>query len=53
MSISTPLYERLLLTEERTTQETAHSSAQKRIKIAQPIDMIEDTYAFEFSGIHK
>lgn len=49
--ISTSLYERLLLTEGRTNQETVLSLAQKGIEMAQPVDMIKDPYVFEFLGI--
>lgn len=49
--ISTSLYERLLLTEGRTNQETVLSLAQKGIELAQPIDMIKDPYVFEFLGL--
>lgn len=49
--ISTSLYERLLLTEGRTNQETVFSLAQKGIEMAQPVDMIKDPYVFEFLGL--
>ena len=49
--ISTSLYERLLLTEGRTNQETVLSLAQKGIEMAQPVDMIKDPYVFEFLGV--
>lgn len=49
--ISTSLYERLLLTEGKTNQETVLSLAQKGIEMAQPIDMIKDPYVFEFLGV--
>ena len=49
--ISTSLYERLLLTEGRTNQETVLSLARKGIEMAQPVDMIKDPYVFEFLGV--
>lgn len=49
--VSTSLYERLLLTEGRTNQETVLTLAKKGIEMAQPIDMIKDPYVFEFLGI--
>ena len=49
--ISTSLYERLLLTEGRTNQETVLSLAQKGIEMTQPVDLIKDPYVFEFLGV--
>lgn len=49
--ISTSLYERLLLTEGKTNQETVLTLAQKGIEMLQPIDIIKDPYVFEFLGV--
>ncbi len=49
--IETSLYERLLLTEGKTNQETVLALAQKGIEMSQPIDMIKDPYVFEFLGV--
>lgn len=49
--LSTSLYERLLLTEGKSNQETVLALAQKGIEISQPIDIVKDPYVFEFLGV--
>lgn len=49
--ISTSLYERLLLTEGKSNQETVRTLAEKGIEMSQPIDIIKDPYVFEFLGV--
>ena len=49
--ISTSLYERLLLSEGKTSKETVLALAEKGIEMATPIDIIKDPYVFEFLGL--
>lgn len=49
--LSISLYERLLLTEGKSNQETVLALAQKGIEISQPIDIVKDPYVFEFLGV--
>ena len=51
--IATSLYERLLLSNGKTSKETVLALAHHGVEMTSPSDIIKDTYVFEFLGISE